>query len=136
MIAPKLLACILVVKESRTRRQFGGGFRILWGFLIETLLSGLIAPVMMIFQSMAVGEILLGTRCGLAGAAPGQRWTAPIRIDTPIYSLPTIFGIAMAAIAYAISLPLLFWMTPVIAGLLLCIPIAMLSSAVFPNPDY
>ena len=60
LIAPKLLACILVVTESRTRRQFGGGFRILAGFLIETLLSGLIAPVMMIFQSTAVGEILLG----------------------------------------------------------------------------
>ena len=34
----------------------------------------------------------------------------------------------MAVIAYAVSLPLLFWMTPVIIGLLLCIPIAMLSS--------
>jgi len=27
----------------------------------------------------------------------------------------------------------LFWMTPVIAGLLLCIPIALLSSAIFPQ---
>ena len=33
------------------------------------------------------------------------------------YTLPTLFGIAMAAIAYAVSLPLLFWMAPVIAGL-------------------
>jgi len=34
----------------------------------------------------------------------------------------------MAASAYAVSLPLLLWMTPVIIGLLLSIPIAMLSS--------
>ena len=34
----------------------------------------------------------------------------------------------MAASAYAVSLPLLLWMAPVIAGLVLAIPIAMLSS--------
>jgi membrane glycosyltransferase len=34
----------------------------------------------------------------------------------------------MAITAYAVSLPLLLWMTPVIVGLLLAIPIALLSS--------
>ena len=132
LIAPKLLACILVVKESRTRRQFGGGFRILGGFLIETLLSGLIAPVMMIFQSMAVGEILLGKDAGWQVQRRDNGGLPPSELIRR-YILPTIFGIALGAIAYAISLPLLFWMTPVIAGLLLCIPIAMLSSAIFPE---
>jgi membrane glycosyltransferase len=36
----------------------------------------------------------------------------------------------MAASAFAVSLPLLFWMAPVILGLLLSVPIAMLSSRV------
>jgi membrane glycosyltransferase len=132
LIAPKLLACILVGTQTRVRRQFGGGFRILAGLLIETFLSGLIAPVMMIFQSTAVGEILLGRDAG---------WQVQRRDDGGLprselirrYTLPTLFGIAMAAIAYAISLPLLFWMAPVITGLLLCIPIALLSSAIFPH---
>lgn len=132
LIAPKLLACILVVTTSRLRRLFGGGFRILVGLLIETLLSGLIAPVMMIFQSTAVAEILLGRDAG---------WQVQRRDDGGLprselvrrYTFPTLFGIALAAIAYAVSLPLLFWMAPVILGLLLCIPIALLSSAVFPG---
>jgi membrane glycosyltransferase len=132
LIAPKLLACILVGTQTRVRRQFGGGFRILAGLLIETLLSGLIAPVMMIFQSTAVGEILLGRDAG---------WQVQRRDDGGLprselirrYTLPTLFGIAMAAIAYAVSLPLLLWMAPVIAGLLLCMPIALLSSAIFPQ---
>jgi membrane glycosyltransferase len=34
----------------------------------------------------------------------------------------------MAASAYAVSLPLLLWMAPVVVGLLLAVPIAMLSS--------
>jgi membrane glycosyltransferase len=132
LIAPKLLACILVVLKSRIRRLFGGGFRILVGLLIETLLSGLIAPVMMIFQSTAVGEILLGRDAG---------WQVQRRDDGGLtrselirrYTLPTLFGIAMAAVAYAVSLPLLLWMAPVIVGLLLCVPIALLSSTIFPE---
>jgi membrane glycosyltransferase len=132
LIAPKLLACILVATDSRIRRQFGGTPRILAGLLIETLLSGLIAPVMMIFQSTAVGEVLLGRDAG---------WQVQRRDDGGLprselvrrYTLPTLFGIAMAAIAYAVSLPLLFWMAPVIAGLFLCIPMALLSSAIFPG---
>jgi membrane glycosyltransferase len=127
LIAPKLLSCILVVRESRTRRQFGGGFRILVGFFIETLLSGLIAPVMMIFQSTAVGEILLGRDAGWQVQRRDNGGLPPSELIRR-YTFPTIFGIALVAIAYAISFPLLFWMTPVIAGLLLCIPIALLSS--------
>ena len=82
---------------------------------------------MMIFQSVAVAEILLGRDAG---------WQVQRREDGNLpreelmrkYALPTLFGIAMAATAYAVSLPLLFWMAPVIIGLLLCLPIAMLSS--------
>ncbi len=87
--------------------------------MIETFLSGLIAPVMMIFQSVAVAEILLGRDAG---------WQVQRRDDGEVpreelirkYALPTLFGVAMAASAYAVSLPLLLWMAPVIIGLLLC----------------
>jgi membrane glycosyltransferase len=132
LIAPKLLACILAATKGRIRRLFGGGVRILAGVLVETLLSGLIAPVMMIFQSTAVGEILLGRDAGWqVQRRDGGGLTRSDMIRR--YGLPTLFGIAMAAIAYAVSLPLLLWMAPVIAGLLLCIPIALLSSTIFPE---
>jgi membrane glycosyltransferase len=36
----------------------------------------------------------------------------------------TALGVALAAAAYAISLPLLWWMSPVIVGLLLAVPLA------------
>src|SRR5258705_363681 len=39
-----------------------------------------------------------------------------------------LFRVGMAARAFAVSLPLLLWMAPVIVGLLLCVPIAMLLS--------
>jgi membrane glycosyltransferase len=127
LIVPKLLAYILLVTQGHNRKQFGGALIVLVSLTIETLLSGLIAPVMMIFQSRAVSEILVGRDSG---------WQVQRRDDGELprvelirkYALPTLFGVVMAVAAYAVSLPLLFWMAPVIAGLLLSIPIAMLSS--------
>jgi membrane glycosyltransferase len=127
LIVPKLLAWVLMLTQPN-RKRFGGGLVSLAGILIETFLSGLIAPVMMIFQSTAVGEILLGRDAG---------WQVQRRDDGGVtrdevfrrYALPTLFGVAMAATAYAVSVPLLLWMAPVIVGLLLAVPIGLLSSA-------
>ncbi|HEY0423520.1 MAG TPA: glucans biosynthesis glucosyltransferase MdoH, partial [Rhodopila sp.] len=127
LILPKLLAYVLLLTQARTRRQFGGGLTVFAGVVIETFLSGLIAPVMMIFQSTAVGEILLGRDAGWqVQRRDDGKW--PVRELIRKYAAPTLFGAAMAVSAYAVSLPLLLWMAPVIVGLLLSIPIAMLSS--------
>ena len=111
LVVPKILAYVLLVTQSRRRKLFGGGMLAFAGLVIETLLSGLIAPVMMIFQSAAVSEILLGRDAG---------WQVQRRDDGELpngelirkYALPTLFGIAMAGSAYAVSLPLLLWMAP------------------------
>jgi membrane glycosyltransferase len=133
LIVPKLLASVLLATQSHNRTRFGGWLATFTGLVIETLLSGLIAPVMMIFQSAAVGEILLGRDAGWQvqrrddGGLPGRELIRR-------YALPTFFGFAMALSAYVVSLPLLLWMAPVIVGLWLSIPIAMLCSRVFgPN---
>jgi len=128
LIMPKLLAYIVMLTHKDERKQFGGGFRALAGIIVETFLSGLTAPVMMIFQSSAVGGILLGRDAG---------WQVQRRADGAIsrkemlrkYAAPTLFGVAMAVSAYAASLPLLLWMMPVVLGLLLAIPLATLSSS-------
>jgi membrane glycosyltransferase len=127
LIVPKLLAFILLLLQRERRRSFGGGLVALVGILAETLISGLIAPVMMIFQSSAVSEILLGRDAG---------WQVQRRDDGMLtsseairrYALPTLIGVVMAATAWVVSLSLLFWMAPVIAGLLLAVPIGLVSS--------
>jgi len=133
LIAPKLLAFVVLLTDRDARNQFGGSLRVLAGIVAETILSGLTAPVMMIFQSSAVGEILLGRDAG---------WQVQRRDDGEVsrrdiastYSVPTLFGIVMAVSAFAVSLPLLLWMMPVILGLLLAVPIAMLSSSTGSRP--
>src|SRR3981081_3492545 len=129
LILPKLLAYVLLETQTRNRKQFGGGLLVFVGVMIETFLSGLIAPVMMIFQSSAVGEILLGRDAGWqVQRRDDGEWPTSDLIRK--YAVPTLFGVGMAASAFAVSLPLLLWMAPVIVGLLLSVPIAMLSSRV------
>ena len=106
LIVPKLLACLVLEIRAQRRREFGGGLWVLAGVLIETVLSGLVAPVMMIFQSTAVGEIVLGARRRLAGAAPRRRRIADRRTDPQIcranavwrrYGCQRLCGVATAA---------------------------------------
>lgn len=127
LLLPKLLSLILLWIQGPVRRQFGGALPASAGVLVEIVVSALMAPVMMIFQSIAVVEILAGRDAG---------WQTQRRDDGTVerrelyrkYGVPTLCGVAMAASAYAVSLPLLLWMSPVIAGLLFAVPIGALSA--------
>ena len=77
--------------DRDTRKKFGGGFRVFAGILSETILSGLIAPVMMIFQSSAVGEILLGRDAGWQ-VQRRDGGDVPYRYIVSTYSVPTFLG--------------------------------------------
>lgn len=127
LIVPKLLAYLALISRRQERDSFSSPIRVLGGILSETLLAALIAPSMMIFQSAAVMEILLGRDAGWqvqrrSGGEVGHR---------EIYrklAAPTLCGVLMGLSAFAVSLPLLLWMSPVIAGLVLAIPLGLLTS--------
>ncbi len=127
LLLPKLLAWLAMLVRSRHRREFGGGGRSLASVLLETIVSGLMAPVVMLDQSVTVAAALSGRDVGWNvqrrddGALP---WARVARV----YAGHTIFGVVLAAAAYAVSWPLFLWMTPVIVGLLLAIPLAALTA--------
>lgn len=127
LILPKLLAYLVLISNREERISFAGSPRVLAGVLCETLLAALIAPCMMIFQTKAVVEILVGRDAG---------WQVQRRSDGQLargevyrqFATPTLCGLALSLSAYAVSLPLLLWMSPVVLGLLLSIPLGMLTS--------
>ncbi|WP_047307849.1 glucans biosynthesis glucosyltransferase MdoH [Rhodopseudomonas palustris] len=127
LILPKLLALLLVLIRTETRRRFGGGLRTFGGVVLETLVSALTAPVMMVFQSTAVAEILLGRDAGWQVQHRGDG-VVPLREVTRRYALPTVLGTVMAIGAWLVSWPLLLWMTPVVVGLVFAIPVALLTT--------
>ena len=133
LLVPKFMAYATLLVRPAERRAFGGAFRTLAGLLTESLLAALIAPSMMVFQSRAVSEILIGQDAG---------WQVQRRDDGAVpraevahkLMAPTLIGVAMALAAYSISVPLLLWMSPVVLGLLLSIPVGLLTSTRLSRP--
>ncbi len=127
LVVPKLLGYLALLVRSNERRGCGGALRAFASLLIETLVSGLIAPVMMAMQSVAVAEILVGKDSGWQ-VQRRDDGTLPLRALARRYLGHTIVGVLLAAAAFSVSWPLLLWMTPVIVGLVLAIPLAAVSA--------
>jgi membrane glycosyltransferase len=127
LVLPKLLGYLAALPRRRTRRGMGGTIRGFASVVFETVVSALIAPVMMLMQCCSVFDILIGRDAG---------WSAQRRDGTVAtadlvrqYGPSTFLGLLLAAGAYAVSTPLLLWMTPVLAGLILSIPVAAFTSS-------
>jgi membrane glycosyltransferase len=123
LLLPKLLGLLALAMSREFRRAAGGVARAFAGVLVETLISGLMAPISMFMQSRAVAQILRGRDAGWQ-VQRRDDGTLPLREVVRGYLGQTALGLALALAAYAISLPLLWWMSPVICGLLLAVPLA------------
>ncbi|OJU30430.1 MAG: glucan biosynthesis glucosyltransferase H [Nitrobacter sp. 62-13] len=140
LILPKLLAYLALISSRDERVGFAGSPRVLAGVLCETILAALIAPCMMIFQTRSVVEILLGRDAGWQVQRRSDGQLARGEIYRKLAG-PTLCGLILSLSAYAVSLPLLLWMSPVVLGLLLSIPLGLITSSrlkapgVFATPE-
>ncbi|MFL5178699.1 MAG: glucans biosynthesis glucosyltransferase MdoH [Microvirga sp.] len=123
LLAPKLIGYLAMLPNRALRKGFGGGLRAFFSMLAETLISGLIAPVMMLIQSISVIQILSGRDSGW-NAQRRDDGTLPLRDAVRRYGWHTAFGLLLALAAYEVSASLFAWMTPVIVGLILAVPLA------------
>jgi len=128
LLAPKLLAWIALLFDAGLRRGCGGALRSLASVLIETLLGGLLAPVAMLIQSGAVVSILTGRDSGW-NAQRRDDGRVPFRVAWRGYRRFMVFGLILATIAYVVSPSLFLWMTPVLLGLSLAVPLAALTAS-------
>jgi membrane glycosyltransferase len=125
--APKILGIVDVLLRADTRRAYGGARRLIAGALVESVFSLLLAP------SVAVAHTIF-----LAGLAWGRtlHWDPQRRHDraiTPGEALAGLWpqlalGIAAAALIGANAPGLLPWASPLLAGWLLSVPFATLTS--------
>jgi membrane glycosyltransferase len=128
LLAPKLLGYLAMLFDTKTRRGFGGAIRAFISMLAEVLISGLIAPIMMLIQSASVTGILMGRDSGW-NAQRRDDGSLPLRDVMRRYARHTAFGIVLALAAYEVSFSLFAWMTPVIIGLILAIPLVQWSAS-------
>jgi membrane glycosyltransferase len=118
LAAPKAMALILALTSRRGRASFGGAFQLLVGFFVECVASMLMTPVMMVMQSVAVAEVLVGRDSGWSvqrreGAELRGRdaWRA--------HRGHVILGLAGALGALLVSKYFLMWASPVFLSLTL-----------------
>jgi membrane glycosyltransferase len=123
LLAPKLMAWIALLFHAKDRKGSGGAFRMLISMLIETLIAGLLAPVTMLTQSYDVMSILMGRDSGWS-AQRRDDGSMPLGQIVRLYWRHTVFGLVFGVIAWLVSPYLALWMSPVVLGLALAIPLA------------
>ena len=118
LAGPKLMAFVLAMRDRRIRAGFGGARRLAWGFVLESLVSVLTTPVMMMMQTAAVGQVLMGRDSGWAAQrrdgvelAPRQVWRA--------HRSHVALGVTGAIAALLVDPNFLVWTSPVFLGLTL-----------------
>lgn len=127
LLGPKLLALVLRVGSTRSARRFGGRIALVLSFVVETCFTTLLAPVMMLFHTTFLIHILAGSAVGWPPQARGDRgmdWRQALTRHIG----HVLFGLVALCILGAIVPDYVPWILPVVAGLLLSVPLAVLSS--------
>ena len=128
LLAPKVLSLVALVVRGDAHR-FGGAARLFTSALIEFVHSLLLAPVRMLFHTQFVLAALTGWRLD---------WKSPPRDDasttwreaTARHGVHTLLAIAWIAAILATSEAFPWWLSPILAGLLLAIPLSVYTSRV------
>lgn len=126
LLAPKFLGFLLTLVNGPERRASRGGFRLFFSMLFEVLLSALLAPIMMVIQSGAVFQILVGRDTGWQPQRRGDG-SIPFADIVRRHRWHMLLGIATGISAFMIATSLFAWMSPTILGLVLAIPISWAS---------
>ena len=96
-------------------------------FLGEVLLTTLLAPVMMLFHTTFVIRILAGNAVGWPPQPRGDRGM-PWRVALQRHILHMVLGVLVLVTLGVLTPTYLPWILPVVTGLILSIPIAVLTS--------
>src|SRR3984957_10486959 len=127
LLLPKVLGATLAFMNGARRRAFGGGPRLLVSLLLEQIFSMLLAPPMMVFHTTFVLTTLAGKPV---------TWNAQDRGDRGVtfgdalarHRWQMLLGIVWGAVILAFAPRFIWWMMPVLAGLLLSAFLTVISS--------
>ena len=128
LLIPKMLGLVRALLSARIRRGGGGVIGVVASFLLETLLSALYAPVLMLVQSRHVFEVFMGRDSGWkpqrrdSGSTTwGDAWH--------FHKRHMLVSCVTAVIVYFLSPSLLAWLSPALLGLFLAVPLSRASGS-------
>jgi membrane glycosyltransferase len=118
LIVPKFLSVLLLMTHSKTAALYGGRAKLFLSALAELVFSALLAPIMMLLHTLFVLTTLLGSSVGWEAQnrdARGIPWAAALRA----HKWHVFIGLVWGAAAYNFNEGFFWWMTPVLAGMVL-----------------
>jgi len=124
---PKVMGYLLLLGNRRRRQGHGGAFFAALSVVLESLVSVLLAPILMLFQSGFVVSILLGR---------SVKWAVQQRDDDETswheaiaaHWVHTALALSAGVLSYYYVPTFFWWLTPVLLGPVLSIPLSRLSS--------
>jgi membrane glycosyltransferase len=146
LFLPKILALLDLRSRPAVVASFGGWRRLLPGVLCETAIFTLLAPVLMIFHSWFICLTLIGRKVGWTTQRRGVGPESALAEAIISNAAPTVLGIFGALTVFSIDPRLGLWMSPILAGLILSIPlcyftgsqpigVAIRSRGIFQTPE-
>jgi membrane glycosyltransferase len=127
LFLPKVLALVDLARDRTRRRAFGGMIHATCGAVGETAFSTLHAPLQMLWHSqfVAASLLLFGVRWGpQQRTAGGLAWSTAVRRHWGHSAIGLIGGAAI----WGLDHPAFWWFAPVLAGMVLSIPLSVLTS--------
>ncbi|TVQ56194.1 MAG: glucans biosynthesis glucosyltransferase MdoH [Rhodobacteraceae bacterium] len=127
-LAPKVAGWIDVALTPGGVRRYGGAGRFAAGALVETAFTMLMAPAAALAVTVFMGGLLTGRRIVWSGQQRDLTqisWAQAARTMWP----QTLVGLALGAAVWSLAPGALPWAAPVLAGLSLAIPFAVLTAS-------
>jgi membrane glycosyltransferase len=128
LYGPKLLAVIALLESPEATRVHGGTGAVLLSALWESVFSTLMAPIVMLQHSWFVVSILAGIATGWNVQTRSDR-ALPLKLVTRKFAVHTVIGLAATLLLWRYAPGSFNWFVPLLAGLVLAIPLVVLSSS-------
>jgi membrane glycosyltransferase len=128
LFLPKVLGVLLVLLRGAAR-GFGGPLRLGASVLLEILLSSLLAPIRMVFHSRFVLWNLMGRTVSWRSQGREDLDTS-WRAALAHHGWDTVVASAWGAGIFWLNPDYFWWLTPIVAALILSVPVSVLASRI------
>jgi membrane glycosyltransferase len=129
LLLPKLWSYLLLVRDRQQRLACGGAAKAAASVALETVVSMLVAPILMAFHANFVAATFSGRRVEWTAQPRGEEG---VRLSAAISAhwKQTVAGIVAAGAIWMLASSMFVWFLPVLVGLLLAIPLSLSLSSV------
>ncbi|CCB90584.1 glucans biosynthesis glucosyltransferase H [Waddlia chondrophila 2032/99] len=129
LLGPKIFGLASVIFKNNDCKLWGGRQRLILSFLIEVVLSALIAPIMMLQQSTNVISITLFGKHSSWKPQRRNDGSLPYKELFRFHRWHIAAGLLLAFAASLYSWVLVAWVSPAVLGLLISIPLSKLTAS-------